>query len=350
MHNMTKVVKATLIVSQPTCIIISQILSQINEIRMQTKQRLNSSLEIINDLIPGKDSIPKSRGKRSLFGAIGKLSKTIFGTATEDDVNLLARHINALKKQTLKVVNAVQQHEQDLSSYMKLADQRMTNLKDGIEQNHLAIVHIHTQLKGSFKSLEESMISMNGLVTKQIKDSEKLETVLSELVSGIYDLVEGRLSPSLLPVEVLQQAMNEIQTLVHMKYSGFYLTAHKPNQIYENAKFVYMRHDSKLYVTVKFPMSPHSKPLSLYKVLSYAVPLNDTSDHATKILDLPEFFAITHDMQFYTTFKHVDFSTCTKTPHLVCYFNKALSPATQDSCIKGIIFKQERSNKSKLQF
>ena len=177
---------------------------------------------------------------------------------------------------------------------------------------------------------------MNGLVTKQIKDSEKLETVLSELVSGIYDLVEGRLSPSLLPVEVLQQAMNEIQTLVHMKYSGFYLTAHKPNQIYENAKFVYMRHDSKLYVTVKFPMSPHSKPLSLYKVLSYAVPLNDTSDHATKILDLPEFFALTHDIQFYTTFKHVDFSTCTRTPHMICNFNKALSPATQDTCIMAL--------------
>ena len=57
-----------------TCIIISQILSRINEIRMQTKQRLNTSLEIINDLIPEKDSIPKSRGKRSWFGAIGKLS------------------------------------------------------------------------------------------------------------------------------------------------------------------------------------------------------------------------------------------------------------------------------------
>ena len=111
-----------------------------------------------------------------------------------------------------------------------------------------------------------------------------------------------------------------------------------------------MRHDSKLYVTVKFPVSPHSKPLSL----SYSVPVNDTSDHATQILDLPEFFALTHDTQFYTTFNHADFSSCTRnclgragvcdcgTPwtfllhffsHLNCYFNKALSPATQETCI-----------------
>ena len=319
-----------------TCIIINQIFSQINEIRMQTKQRLNTTLETINRLVPEKESIPNSRGKRSWFGAIGKLSKTIFGTATEDDVNLLARHINALKKETAKVVQAVQQHGQDLSSYMKTADERMTNLKTGIEQNHMAIVHIHTQLQGSFKTLEESIISMNGLVTKQIKQSEKLETILNELVSGVYDLVEGRLSPSILPVDILQQTMNEIQNLMHMKYSGFYLTAHKPSQIYENAKFVYLRHDSKLYITVKFPMSPHAKPLSLFKVLSFAVPVNDTSNHATQLLDLPEFFALTHDLQFYSTFQHVDFSTCTRTKHLVCNFNKALTPVTQETCIMAL--------------
>ena len=94
-----------------------------------------------------------------------------------------------------------------------------------------------------------------------------------------------------------------------------------------------MRHDSKLYVTVKFPMSSHSRPLSLFKVLSYPV---HTSDHATQILDLPEFFALTHDTQFYATFKHSDFSSCTRTPHLNCYFNKALMPVTQETCIKAL--------------
>ena len=68
-----------------TCIIINQFLTQVNEIRMQTRQRLNSTLETVYRLVSEKQSIPKSRGKRSWFGAIGKLSKTIFGTATEDD-------------------------------------------------------------------------------------------------------------------------------------------------------------------------------------------------------------------------------------------------------------------------
>ena len=64
-----------------------------------------------------KESVPKSRGKRSWFGVIGKLSKAIFGTATEDCVNLLASHINALNKGDY--IYAVEQHEQDLYESLK---------------------------------------------------------------------------------------------------------------------------------------------------------------------------------------------------------------------------------------
>ena len=72
---------------QDTCLIISQVLSQINEIRMQTKVRLNNTLDTIYQLIPEKKTLPKSRGKRALFGFIGEISRSLFNTATLDDVN-----------------------------------------------------------------------------------------------------------------------------------------------------------------------------------------------------------------------------------------------------------------------
>ena len=80
-------------------------------------------------------------------------------------------------------------------------------------------------------------------------------------------------------------------------------------------------------------MSPHSKPLSLFRVLSFPVPVNATSDNATQILDLPEYFALTHDLQFYTTFQGIELLPCTKENHLSCRFNKALSLQTHVPCI-----------------
>lgn len=96
-------------------------------------------------------------------------------------------------------------------------------------------------------------------------------------MQGIFQLVEGKLSPSLLPFNVLQQTILQIQTILHTKYPGFHLGITSPREI----QFLYQRESTKLYVTVKFPVSPYRKPLSLFKILSYPLPLNNTADHAT---------------------------------------------------------------------
>ena len=303
---------------------------------MQTKVRLNNTLDTIYQLIPEKNTLPKRRGKRALFGFIGEISRSLFNTATLDDVNLLVKHINSLKKNTNKIMSSIQQHEEHLSSFIKASDERMSNLKDGIQQNHMAITHVHTQLQGSFKTNEQSIISMNHLVTKQIQESQKLHTMLNEIETGFYDLVEGKLSPFLLPESIIHQTINEIQSLLHKKYPGLYLTLKSPSDIYKSSRFIFARQESKVYITVKFPMSPHSKPLSLFRVLSFPVPVNATSDHATQILDLPEYFALTYDHQFYTTFQGNELLPCTKEKHLSCRFNKVLSPQTHKTCIMAL--------------
>lgn len=103
-----------------TCVIINKALAQINEIRMNTKFRLNTTLETIMRLVPEKHLLPKSKSKRSLFGIIGQVSRGFFGTATLDDINMLANHINALKRNTKKIMSSIEQHEEHLASYIKL--------------------------------------------------------------------------------------------------------------------------------------------------------------------------------------------------------------------------------------
>ena len=319
-----------------TCMLVNQVLSEINKIRMKTKHTLNSTLATIEQLIPQKSHMHKSRGKRSLFGFIGQLSKTAFGTATMDDVNLLAKHINNLKNQESKLIKSVQQHEDHLSSFIQASDERMSNLRSGIEQNHMAITHIHTQLQGSFQTIEKSLITMNKLMAQQIEQSQKWEWVLNELITGIFSLVEGKPSPSIIPVNKMSQAIKEIKLILNSKYPGFFLNILHPVDAYRSNQFVYTRNGSKLYVAVKFQMSPFQRPLALYKIVSYPVPVNSTSNHATQLLDVPEYFAVTENQQYYATFSATDFIACSKSFHWSCKFNKVLSPATHESCIMSI--------------
>ena len=67
-------------------------------------------------------------------------------------------------------MSSIHQHEEHLSSFIKASDEIMTNLKIGIQENYMASSHIHTQIQGSFETIEQSMISMNHLVTKQFKN------------------------------------------------------------------------------------------------------------------------------------------------------------------------------------
>lgn len=86
-------------------------------------------------MIPQTKITSNQRQSRSLLPFIGSLSKSIFGTATMDDVNILAGHINALNHKTERLAVALQQHGAHLSSFISLTDKRMKNLVHGIKAN-----------------------------------------------------------------------------------------------------------------------------------------------------------------------------------------------------------------------
>ena len=327
---------------EKTCSVVNDVLLEINKLRKETELVLNHTIKTIEKLIPERNGLLNLRNTRSILPIIGDLSKSLFGTATVSDVRLLANHINALNKLTNKVVKSVQQHEDNLSSYMKTADERMNNIVQGIKENELAISHIHTQLHESFDNLEHSFSTMGILLTKQIEKSRKLERIFDELLEGIFDLVEGKLSPHLIPQNTMSKCIYDIQKILKDKFHGFHLIFTNPNDIYRQVESFYSRNGARLYISVKFPISPFKKPLSLFKVASFPVPLNDTSSHATHLVNLPSFIALTSNMQYYTTLNEFQLNACQKSKLTTCTDNQILNPVTHNSCVLSL-FKNEKA-------
>jgi hypothetical protein len=141
-----------------TCEYINKVVTEINNVKINTKYFINESIN--TNLIPEKEHIRKSRSKRSLLPCIGSLSKSLFNTATMDDVNLLAKHINVLNRLNRKLVASVHHHEDHLASYMQTANNRMSNLMSGMKENEVTITHILSQLYDSFDDLEKTFSSV----------------------------------------------------------------------------------------------------------------------------------------------------------------------------------------------
>lgn len=70
-----------------------------------------------------------------LYPFDGSLSLSLFGTATMDDVNISASHINALTKTLNNIVNALQKHNEHMTSFMSTANKRMDYLQFSISKN-----------------------------------------------------------------------------------------------------------------------------------------------------------------------------------------------------------------------
>lgn len=100
-----------------------------------------------------------------------------------------------------------------------------------------------------------------------------------------------------------------------------------------------------LYLTLKIPISYSQDSLTLYKVVSVPVPINDTSKHATQLLDVQDYFAITctPNQQFYVQLSESVVSSCKGTHHKHCYVNVPLDPVTKDSCLLALYANNKNS-------
>ena len=100
---------------------------------------LNSTLKSLKHILSQhSNSRTPTRSSRSILPIVGQLSKTLFGLATEDDVQLLARHIYSIEKGREESKQAFAKYQQKLNSelYMTTANQRITNIVAATTDNY----------------------------------------------------------------------------------------------------------------------------------------------------------------------------------------------------------------------
>ena len=212
----------------------------------------------------------------------------------------------------------------------------MDNLLQGVRDNYLAINYVQSQLQQNTQKLESEFQTMLSLLSQQVQSSSHINHELDELKIGVTDLVNGKLSPLLLPQSVLNSTIVDIQTILHRKYTGFHLNQASPASIYADSNFLYSRNGKNLYITIKLPISHFQEPLHVFNVISLPVPVNSTSKHATHLLNLPENLILTSNQQFYTTISDKQFTKCKGRSVRQCSFNLALIPVTTESCVLAL--------------
>lgn len=101
------------------------------------------------------------------------------------DVELLARHINALNVRTRHVTEALQQHGDHLLSFVKVIDNRTSNLLQGIKINSNEIQNVAKFFQNSLRSLEQSTVNMSQYLISPTNNFNNLRSNIIELKSSV---------------------------------------------------------------------------------------------------------------------------------------------------------------------
>ncbi|CAC5392154.1 unnamed protein product [Mytilus coruscus] len=164
----------------------NEMIVQLDMLQKQNVVNLNETVNVIKQLIPtNKPTLVKSKrkSKRAILSFVRQLSKTLFNTATMDDVNLLARHINALTTRTL--TNTMAQHDQHESSYMASVDKRISNLVTQISDNHNEINMMQKSVLDNVTDAENLFLHLQAKIIESFSLSSKINQQLEQLKLGI---------------------------------------------------------------------------------------------------------------------------------------------------------------------
>ena len=169
------------------------VLSNIHRMQIDTKVELNHTLSYIQDNVP-HIKMPK-RVRKALLPFIGGLSKSLFGTATMEDVNILKQHINALTKNARQVSKFIKSQNQHLSSYMSTANERLDNIQQSVTDNFYAITNLSHIVTHQVQQVESNLLELTYRYYEQLEHSQRLINEFKSLKQDITSLLDGMIPP-----------------------------------------------------------------------------------------------------------------------------------------------------------
>ena len=178
----------------------------------QTMTQVNHALHLPQHKTLRSDSC----SKRKFFGFKGELSHTIFSTAMEKGVKLVASHAVNLDNKTGRLAATMSNLTHDLSSFATLTTDRMDAITKLLIDQHEEIYNMEVLLFG----FETHILYMTKILAEALREAQYLftyDTAFDEFLQGAQSLLHDKLSLYLIPFDDIQKVISHIDTKLTRK-------------------------------------------------------------------------------------------------------------------------------------
>ena len=163
-----------------------------------------------------------------------------------------------------------------------------------------------------------------------------------EFVHGIESLINLKLSPFLIPISTMKTTTDHVNRQLRHSQSELFVKDLSAHELYSDPKFHQTFTDSSIFITYYFPLTSAISDLTVYKVHTSPVPLDDNSSHVTILADMPPFIAFSNDQHYYTYFDTFPGSMYSNFID-ASVISVPLFPIAQTLCLSALLFEHRQA-------
>ena len=289
------------------CAYMTRSIAFINRLRTKIYKLLHTTETSLNSTFPESSAYSKlahvnSRSQRSLSAIVGSISAatTVISGLNLAETARLRSHLKFAHSRIDKMrANQISSHKK-LSSYAKLTSKTISSLHKGFNNSAHIFRHIMSnQRTDTHLKNEEHLILYNVLM--DLESRIELSQKLSTLRTAFNQILTGTLSPDIIAFSEVEKAIAHINTKLSERKSRLRVPKLLISDFYRLKDFSFQRINNILYINVQLPLINEAYSATLYKVISFELPINASSQHTTSLhLSMPRFVAITNDINYIT--------------------------------------------------
>ena len=326
------------------CNNMNDLILDMNEQRQEHILNIQADIKTMKSLIPFQIPSQSTRTKRAILDFVSSIGKSLFGFAKDTDLKAISQHINEIEtNQNLTTYRVIQMGSQ-LSSFVNTTNERLDNAIKMLKITHDRYVDLAAKtnyFEQSFESLVSILTQILRAETTSTSTFMAIDRETERWILGAQTLLEGYLPIQLVSPNRLSQSIQDIEIKLSRQFPLFTISHKDVGYYYQNRDIMFTQSKDYLYISVKIPVSASSSYFDIFSLYSLPVPLNSTTNNATLIKNLPPYFGITRDAEFYTEIDHNVYSTCHGTDVKSCATAISMKSRTYASCASALYFDKQ---------
>jgi len=289
------------------------------------------------------------------LATLGKIGSDIFGTPTYDDIKIVDKHICELADSIDLNRREIVASNERLSSISGALNNRISALQHGLQNMNNRITETQNKLTNVARSIVGNINELNVRINFIEETQEAMFLLMGNLerfehavvrhlrfasnwLYGINKLLEGYIPENLVTVDDIQSVLDHVNKDVLPNHPQLSMVHSNPSFYYQVRSTTFTRSDNYVFITLNVPLKSVGGMLSVYRVDRTHISTAEHHPSSTRVANLPDFFAVTPDLAYYTELSVAHYTSCRGEGIKVCPTERALQDANRLTCAAAIFY------------